>query len=293
MRKFYLQNQAGTRWDLNGAAGVYLVSPAGLGVSLAPTFHDLREGFFAINDTGAVPQLTPSFTLTFPRPHAYQHYRELVDWALAATELQLIYCPFGELEFQAKVALNYINKSELSQLAWLECESALYQLTPWTRPLATEVAVTGAEEALRYTASLRYDSALRYAGDAAGQMSAMISPAGHLPGSVRLRYTGEISDPRIKLAGAESGTVYGLCAVEGSLGASETLELATMREDAHVLKIAADGSEIDLVATGAVDLSQEPFFSVPVTEPSILTIESTAVISGTAELQVYTYYRSV
>ncbi len=295
VRYFALEDaRSGARFPLDGSRGVYFSAPEGLGFELDPTMADLRFGFFApvVEDAEPQGELVGRLEIL---PPAYETYRTLVDWMarVPSGQLRFIYSPVPAVEVFKLVLPASISKGELDKTRLLLCPCTFRALTPWTRPLATEVAVTGAEEALRYTASLRYDSALRYAGDAAGQMSAMIYPAGHLPGSILLRYTGEISDPRIKLTGAESGTVYGICAVEDSLGASEALELATMREDSHCVKIAADGSEIDLVAAGAVDLSQEPFFSVPVTEPSILTIESTAVISGTAELQVFTYYRSV
>ena len=42
-----------------------------------------------------------------------------------------------------------------------------------------------------------------------------------------------------------------------------------------------------------LDLSTMPFFHIPVNEPCTLSVEADAAFSGSAELTIYYYYRSV
>lgn len=288
-RKFYFENAAGERFGLQGERGVYLTAPEGLGYELEPVFGDLGHGFFATLDDRAEPQGVVAGTLIFTPP-AYAGFRALADWIAAAGSLLLIYCPFGAEEYQRPVAVQYLNKGELTKTRLLEVPVALFKLSPWRRPVPTEIAMDSGEDRPRARYPGRYPG--RYGGDSAGAMSATITAAGHLPGAVLLRYHGAISSPEIRLTGAVSGTVYGICRLTGaSLQATDTLELSTLPGDSHVRKIDASGAVTDLLSF--VDLSQEPFFSLPTDEAATLTVESDSVFSGSAELLAYYFFRTV
>ena len=62
-RKFYLQNAAGARLDLNGAQGIWATAPTGLGIQLAPAFGSLQQGFFRLLDDSAEPFAVRSATV--------------------------------------------------------------------------------------------------------------------------------------------------------------------------------------------------------------------------------------
>ena len=72
---------------------------------------------------------------------------------------------------------------------------------------------------------------------------------------------------------------------------SDTLVLSTRYNNSYVKRISASGEETDLL--DALDLSTDPFFRVPITEPCTISVEAGAVITGRADLLIYYYYRSV
>ena len=76
-----------------------------------------------------------------------------------------------------------------------------------------------------------------------------------------------------------------------TLTAGESIELCTQRENSYIKKISANGTESSLL--NDVNLSFDPYFRAPVTEPAVISIESNAPITGAASLTVYNYYRSV
>lgn len=289
IRKFYLQNAAGERFGLQGERGVYFTEPEGLGYELEPSFGDLGRGFFSILDDLAEPQGTVNGTLVFLQP-AYAGFRALADWIHAAGSLLLIYCPYGPDEYQKTVSVQYLQKGELDKNRLLRVPVSFYSHSPWRRPVPAAIEMDSGEDRPRTRYSGRYPG--RYGADNAGAMTATIAAAGHLPGAVLLRYYGAISSPEIRLTGATSGQVFGICRLSGaSLQATDTLEISTLWEDSYVRKIAADGTVTDLLPF--VDLSQDPFPHLPTDEGTVLTVESDASFSGSAELLAYYYYRAV
>lgn len=303
-RKLYLQRGlSGERWDLNGASGVYATDLAGLGVSLSPSFYDLGGGFFQINDAHKRPQGTPTFTAVFVSS-PYATFRRFANWVLTSPELYLIYRPYGEEEFMRQVTLSFLTKGEEDMLGHLNVPTAVSTLTPWFYPSATEMSITtlsGPRKAYLWDEDeqdwgYRYTDELRYAGDAPGDMSVQIVPAGHQPGALLLRYHGELATPTLRLVGLSTGKVYGICSLTAhggvSLGAGDTLDYSSQTADKHIRKISADGQVTDLLSKADLSLGT-PYFQVPTGEAAVFSIESPAIITGQAELTVNYYYETV
>lgn len=174
--------------------------------------------------------------------------------------------------------------------AYADLEIVYPLATPQTYQL-TASELRRALDALDGHYAYRYTEELRYGGDAAGTMSATIEPSGHVPAAVVLRYTGAITNPRVRLVGDETGIVYGICAINTSLNPGQTFELSTRYEDSHVMLIDGDGTETSLL--GDVNPAYEIYFRCPTTESAVLTLESDNAFSGEATLLVYTYFGSV
>ena len=214
MRKFYLQNRRGERYDLNGALGIYASEPGGLGFSLSPIFADLSHGFFASVADANDPQGTPGFKITFTR-HAYTLYQKLIDWLAAEQNaVTLCYDPTGSQEYMMDITIASLVKTELNALGWLECPCSFYARSPWYRPVPTSLTVTsaGTDSAMRY--DYRYTEDLIYGSDATSSISGILSGAGHIPWALELTYHGAATNPRIRLTGNLTGKTYGICAAE-------------------------------------------------------------------------------
>lgn len=290
IRKLYLQNDAGQRWGLNGDRGVFASNLAGFGLSLTPSFANIGGGFFVPVSDESEPQATIPFTLTFTRA-AYQTYTSLVNWLAATETVTLIYAPVGSAEYYRDVTVNFLQKSELTPVGWLEVPCSFFCSTPWylPKPTVIDMKANGADESMRY--DYYYTDALCYGEDNSASMSTTISGAGHIPGALTMSFVGAITNPRIRLTGNISGKTVGICSIEAVLLETDILKFSSRYENSYVKKVTATGEEIDLL--DSLDLSLNPFFHVPVSEPCSVTLESASSFTGTAELLVYYYYRSV
>lgn len=288
---FYFENEIGERWDLNVLSDVTFTHAEGLGFALNPKRVGIGEGFFKLISREEEPEANIVGDLLF-KPAAYPRYRALVDWLSASTEYIFVYCPYGSKEFYRRVSLNFIEKSVRGSWGQLSCAVSMACLTPWYLPTPLALNFEGDEDtAMRY--EFAYDDKLVYGESGGGVYSVEIPARGHVPAALRVRYTGAAADLEISLTGVESGTEYGKCAISGSIGATEILELFTAKRSGYIKSIAADGTETDLLDAGRVDISTEPFFRAPVHEASILKLTGAGTLTGKVSAQAYFYYRSV
>lgn len=290
IRELYLQSASGDRWGLNGENGVYATNLSGFGVTLSPTYADLTRGFFTVTTDESEPQPTLAFTIVFAQ-NAYMVYQQFVDWLSAAGTLAICYNPTGAQEFFRDVNLNFLQKGELSAVGWLEVPCSFACKTPWYTPVPTTLSLlnSGVDNSKRY--SYCYKTELAYGTDSSAALSCSLIGAGHIPGALDLVYYGEISNPKIRLVGTVSGTVYGICSVQASLSAGDRLTYSSRYGGSYVRKVEASGEETDLL--DVLDLASAPFFRIPTDEPCTLSIEADAAFSGFADLTIYHYFRSV
>lgn len=292
---YVLENEIGERYDLTPPALIYLVNVEGLGVNEKHSFADLDVGFFQLTDA-SIPQDGITGDLIY-QAGAFGNYQNLVNWIAKSKTLYFCYTPI-DTEYRRIVRLKNLKKDKRDGAGWMRTTVSFEPLTPWYLPTPAEIGIIQDTENVMGYFELDggdygyvYDDDLHYGGESAGGMEAVLLPSGHEPASVVLRYTGAITNPRIRLVGQTTGKVYGICDIETTLGPSDTLELSTRYDDSYVKKISAGGVETSLLEN--INLAYNPYFRVPVNEPSVLSIESDAEVSGGAELLVYTYYRSV
>lgn len=290
IRKLYLQNARGSRWGLNGDRGVYAHSLAGFGFTLSPNFADLSRGFFIPVDDQAEPQNTIPFTIAFTR-NAYETYQSFVNWLASAGKVTLIYNPTGRQEYCRDVIVNFLQKGEKNVVGWLEIPASFFCSTPWYMPSPTtlDLGSAGEDESKRY--DYEYVEDLIYGDDSTASLSGVIIGSGHIPGAIELTYHGAITNPRIRLAGKISGKTYGICSVSTVLQTGDTLKFSSRYEESFIKKISASGVETDLL--DVLDLSTSPFFHIPVDEPCDISLEADAAFTGSADLLIFYYYRSV
>ena len=290
IRKFYLQDAAGERIDLNGAAGIYATDPTGLGEELAPNYGDLNSGFFMVLSDEAEPQTSVGLTINFTRrATAYEQYSELARWISAAGDgLLLLYAPHGATIYYRRVRLQYLKKTERNGVGWLECPAAFKPITPWYLPTSAPASMGSlAADAMRYD-QFRYDQA-RYVGSHAPTYAAQLQPAGDIPGGLEIRFSGTADNPVLTLSGLATGKVYGVCAIGQSLVAGDVLEYSSSPRDSYC-RVIRGGSVVPL--DGYLDPSTDPFIRMPLTEPCLLQLTGTS-ISGSAEVRVNYFFRTV
>ena len=290
IRKLYFQNAAGQRWGLNGDRGVYAHALSGFGFTLSPSFADLSRGFFVSVSDEAEPQNTLPFTITLTRK-PYETYEALVNWLVSAGTITIVYNTVGKQEFWRDVSINFVQKGEKNEVGWLECPCSFFCTTPWYLPTPTVLDLDSAGKDNRKRYNYRYTKELRYGQNSSASLAGTIAGTGHIPGALDLTYRGAITNPKIRLVGNISGRTYGVCSVSVVLSPSDTLVFSSRYENSFVKRIAADGAETDLL--DVLDLNSTPFFHIPVDEPCTVSIEADSAFTGSADLLIFYYYRSV
>lgn len=290
MRRFYIENDIGSRFPLNGEQGIFLSNPAGLGMTKPSEFADIHYGFFREISRNNEPQSTITCDLVFIGENAYADYRSFVDWCNGSTSLHLIYMPYGTTEFRRDVYINYLTKTELTDTRWLTVPASMACLSPWYRAAPTSMSMsTESGYVLKYPFS--YTSDLIYSSSSAGSMAADIPAGGHIPAAFELTYKGSIINPKITLKGSTTNKVYGICSLNATLCSNQSFTVSTFYGKCRVEITNTDGTTID--ALNSVDLSYEPFPRIPITEDCVLLMGADSDIEGTATVRVYYYYRSV
>lgn len=287
IRKFYLLRADGEQKDLNGASGVWLSDPAGLGAAKTPAYANLNYGFFSITDDKQDAQETITFTLNFTGAEPYYDYAGLVDWIFAATELYFGYQPEGgdgDL-YVRRVSVKSIAKTERGKARWLTTAVTLDCLSPWTKEITlTAQSASGAFNVWGWEA-----------------------PAvGQLPAAFRLSYKPHAARTVSRLTlGYKLGNDYDtktiLFPVPLQLTAGQTLQISTAPNDYYIRrvsitgeitsvmdKIAVAGDPVILLPPGAVlpgsDSSEPPLLQLYVDAIDALDALSCTMLA---------YYRTV
>lgn len=295
MRKFYFENQIGDRINLNNEDGIFLYEPSGLGLEYENEYGKSESGFFMrIKDE--IAQNATEFTLVFPpneycesQYEPYERYRRLIDWIYSATELYFVYCPYGTYEYYKKVDIETIEKSELDKYGSLRPKVSILPLTPWYLPAPININFGGDddEHVMRHT--FTYDEYLHY-GVGTSAYAADITMKGHIPSAVKITFQGQVINPSVTLRGSVSRTVYGKCSITGEFHQDDTFILSTAEQNSYVKKIDSQGVETDLL--DSIDITTNPFFRVPTSEPCEISIAGDSIY-GKASMLLYVYYRGV
>lgn len=284
MRQFWIQNDRGESWDLNGPDGVILALPAGLGARWTVKTADLGHGFFRELETDAVPAEPVTGELNFLPPLAYPTYRAFARFAAGSAELRLVYCPFGSDEFTCLGRLEYLQKGELAQTAILNVPVSFIPFTPWYQPRDLELTMTEASSDAWVLDESPFSDDLVFASSDVGSWAVEIPPSGDQPASLVFTFDGAAAGPVLTLTGVNSGTEYGRCAVDAEVTG---LRFSTKYLDSYV----TDGAGADLIDD--VSPGHDPFFRVPMTEPCVLRLSASAALTGSAQVAVNYYFRSV
>ena len=104
MRRFYLENEYGQRWNLNRPETGILTEPAGLG-------YDMDAGYSMIGDSFLITymkakQSQVSGTLVFGTQAPYKAFKNFADWINRADRLRLVYAPLNAEYYRDVDAVN-------------------------------------------------------------------------------------------------------------------------------------------------------------------------------------------
>ncbi|MBQ3276262.1 MAG: hypothetical protein IJH47_04290 [Oscillospiraceae bacterium] len=281
MRKFWIRNNKGVEWALNGEQGVIFALPEGLGARWNILTADLGHGFRAELPTDTVPSDPVAGELNFLPPSAYATYRSFVRFLTASDQLILVYQPYGSEQYLCRGRFEFLQKGELDQTRILNVPASFTPFSPWYSPVDLDLTM---QEAGENDLTYPFTYPFTYPSSTVGSWTVEISPAGDQPASLVFTFTGEAENPVLTLTGADSGVVYGQCSVSGTVSG---LRLSSQWLDSYI----RDGAGNDLL--DAVSPGTDPFFRAPVTERCLLRLEADNELSGSASVAVNYFYRSV
>lgn len=136
MRKFYIENELGTRIPLNGENGVWFSSPTGLGQADNIATSTGPAGFFSVTQRNQ-KQMNIVGELVFVRD-VYAAFQAFANFVNTAEKLVLVYDPNGT-EYKRNVICAYLTKTEKTKGGWLRVPSSWAAMTPWFTEQSNEL----------------------------------------------------------------------------------------------------------------------------------------------------------
>lgn len=281
MRKIYLENSIGERISLCSMP-YFFNKISGFGMSKSFSYADIGKGFYKVSKTQfPTNNIVGEILIKRTEKTAYALYEELLDWTEKGYALNLIYAPDGT-EYITQVEIEYITKTELVNYN-LVCPVSFKSVTPFYKavPQMLNLPIEVSGNVTRYPFIYNYSY---LASASSGEIDIIAS--GHLPASLKIIANGVLYNPEIKLTGAD-GRVIGKCKlIDKTIESGEVLNYSSL--------YLSPGIDINGVSCiDELDLNEENFFSVPLSETCRLSVKSDGAVDVNATVYIYNYYRSV
>lgn len=289
MRKFYLENSAGARLDLQSDL-YFLWEPEGLGAGDGCDYAEIEYGFFGERETRYLqPEISGMLVLRKGAQEPYASYRQFVDWVCAAADgLKLAYAPYAGRELYMDVRVSSLELTEKTGVGVLECPVTFTGLSPWHRknPLAFLFQTDATENPMRFTFSFPF----RFSSSGAGN-ALTFTPSGHFPAALELTVNGPVSAPRFQCENAATGEVYGVLDLPGAAVAAGDRIVYSSRPNADGVWLVSGSARTDL--THMLNVNNENFFRVPAGAECLATLSADMEDGAQAShaLYVHEYFR--
>lgn len=279
IRKFYLENEYGQRWDLNNPSTGLLTNPSGLGYEMESSYSRIGHSF--VNNYLRDKQGKITGTLIFGGESPYKNYSECVQFINAAKSLKIVYVTDAG-EYNRNTDLVKIGKSELTEGKTLEADIALACKGLFYSNQTDRFIVSRTEGEMRwdFTWPARfkdYDS-----------RNMLIKNNGHVPAAIQMEIYGYCENPSVivKQGGRE---LYRLT-LPIILETGEVIYYSSLDGELYCYKVDAEGNETNLA--DILDINNTNFFKLPVGE-SRMEISSDTGALNQIVLAIYRFYRTV
>lgn len=279
IRKFYLENEYGQRWDLNNPATGLLTNPNGLGYEMEYSYSRIGHSF--VKNYLKDKQQKITGTLVFGGESPYRSYAACVQFVNEAQSVKFVYTTDAG-EYYRNVDVVKIEKTELTMERTLEPDITLMCKGLFYSNQTDRFIVSRTEGEMRwdFTWPVRfkdYDS-----------RNMFISNNGHVPAAMQMEIYGYCENPSV-IVRQGNQELYRLT-LPIKLQAGEVVYYSSLDGDLYCYKVDTEGNETNLA--DILDINNANFFKLPIGE-SRLEISSDTGALNQIVLAIYRFYRAV
>lgn len=284
MRKFYLENQQGTQYDLNGRETCVLTAPSGLGVSETIDFIQIGDTFKASKRTQK--QGTFQGTLNFMKPNHYDKYMQFAEFVYSSQQpLRMIYEAIEGRQYCRDVYVESIEKDEIdNQDDVLKCPIKMNFSTLYYKKNQERYIIKSD------IAGMRYPYQLPAKNSDSSNFITSFKNNGQADAAFTFEFSGYADAPGISIIDSADVTVFSLTLAD-YVEAGEKIKYSSLDDDLYITKIDREGVETSLIGT-YTDLNQRLFYKIP---PGTFTIRfrKSDIEASQVNLQTFRYFRAV
>lgn len=279
IRKFFLENQYGVRWSLNGPDTGLLVDPDGLGYNMDASYAAVGHSF--ICNYMKEKQQEVSGTIVFGTQKPYIACNQFLQFVNAAENLKMVYkTDVGE--YYRNVDLIKFGKSELTEAKVLECKVGFKCKGLFYANRLDRFVVSRSEGELRwdFTWPARFNDYC--------SRKIIVQNTGHVPAGFELELYGYCENPVVIVK--QDGKELSRVVFPTILQAGEKILYSSADGNLYCYRVDEEGNQENF--SDSLDINNTNFFKLPVGDSQVEFSSDTGALYQTI-MNIYRFYRAV
>lgn len=279
MRTLILINEYGVSYALSALPTGFIRESEGFGYNIDAKYIRIGDSF--VNTFLETKQQKITGTIEFGGASPYEAFADFAKFVRTSHELTLCYAtPAGT--YYREVDVTELEKAEKTG-ATLPIEITMACKSLWFAGSETRFEVqTDVSDAMQY----EYQYPYRYVNFTAGQIT--LTNDGSVPAPLTVRFEGPITNPSLTLAGQDSAEISRVD-ITGEAHVGGVIEYSSV-DGSLLCQLDESGTQTNLA--GALDISNENFFKVPV-GTFILEISADSAITAGVTVTMLKLYKAV
>lgn len=279
MRTLTLINEYGVSYALSALPTGFIRKSEGFGYNIDAKYIRIGDSF--VNTFFETKQQKITGTIEFGGASPYEAFADFAKFVRTSHELTLCYAtPAGT--YYREVDVTELEKAEKTG-ATLPIEITMACKSLWFAGSETRFEVqTDVSDAMQYEYAYPY----RYVNFTAGKIT--LTNDGSVPAPLTVRFEGPITNPSLTLVGQDSAEISRVD-ITGEAHVGGVIEYSSV-DGSLLCQLDESGTQTNLA--GALDISNENFFKVPV-GTYVLEISADSAITAGVTVTMLKLYKAV
>lgn len=279
MRTLTLINEYGVSYALSALPTGFIRESEGFGYNIDAKYIRIGDSF--VNTFFETKQQKITGTIEFGGASPYEAFADFAKFIRTSHELTLCYAtPAGT--YYREVDVTELEKAEKTG-ATLPIEITMACKSLWFAGSETRFEVqTDVSDAMQYEYAYPY----RYVNFTAGKIT--LTNDGSVPAPLTVRFEGPITNPSLTLVGQDSAEISRVD-ITGEAHVGGVIEYSSV-DGSLLCQLDESGTQTNLA--GALDISNENFFKVPV-GTYVLEISADSAITAGVTVTMLKLYKAV